>query len=63
MQRMQNKIDWHFSQELKIVESISLIGVKLDKNAFRMYRIHIEQKNEKNEEKGRKSHNSKNEKL
>ncbi len=41
MQRMQNKIDTHFAQELKIIQVINELTVKLDKAGFKLYRLQL----------------------
>jgi hypothetical protein len=46
MQRMQNKIDVHFAQELKIIQVVSELTVKLDRAAFKLYRLQLEGKRE-----------------
>lgn len=54
MERAQHKIDTHFKQELKLLEAVSELSAKIDKTAFRLYRIQLEAKHTKD----RKSHKS-----
>lgn len=44
MDRIQSLIEKHFKEELKMVEEVNTLAMKIDKAGFKLYRIQLQNK-------------------